>query len=182
MLEHLISPDCVDPFAGDTPTSVLLSAQANTASLLEQLGSPEHVLTEDEHHKSRQAFAAVTNPDVPQSVANAAILKLKTPQAVKHNAQMLTQYDWEYVEQAKQLRGYVVSKLLDETGHPDAKIRLRALELVGKLTEVGSFTERIEVKKIDATADELTDRLRSKLVTMLPKVIEVETVTPKTDD
>jgi hypothetical protein len=180
MLEHLLSPDCEDPFEVSTPA--LLAAQANTASLLEALGSPEHVLDEDEKHAARQAFAATTNPNTPPAIANQSILKLRTPQAVKHLSGMLTQYDWEYVDQAKELRGYVVAKLLEETTHPDAKIRLRALELVGKLTEVGSFTERIQVTKVDATADELTERIRAKLTGLLPRAIEVQDVVSKGDE
>ena len=177
MLEHLISPDCEDPFSAPTPA--LLAAQANTASILESLGSPEHVLDEDEKYTARQAFASTTNPNTPPAVANQSILKLRTPQAVKHLAGMLTQYDWDYVDQAKEMRGYVAAKLLEETTNPDPKIRLRALEMLGKLTEVGSFTERIQVTKIDATEDELQARLRAKLTSLLPRTIEVETVTPK---
>ncbi len=177
MLEHLLSPEFDDPYSA--PTETLLAAQATTADILLQFGSPEHLLEEDEKQTARAAFAATTNPNTPQAVANAALLKLRTPNAVKHLAGMLSQYDWEYVEQAKELRGYVVAKLLEETTHPDAKIRLRSLELVGKLTEVGSFTERIQVTKIDATTDELTERLRAKLTALLPKTIEVETVAVK---
>lgn len=180
MFEHLLSPEFDDPFFADTPK--LLAAQASTASLLEQLGSPEHILVEDEKHNARQAFAAVTNPNVPDLTANAAVLRLKTPPAVKHLAGMLTQYDWEYVEQAGQIRSYVVAKLLEETSHPDAKIRISALKALGNVTEVGAFTERIQVTKVDATADELTERLRAKLTSLLPKTVEVETVTPRPAD
>jgi hypothetical protein len=177
MLEHLLSPEYDDPYLA--PTTTLLSAQASTADLLIQLGSPEHILEEDEKQNARSAFANTTNPRTPPAVANASILKLRTPEAVKHLSGMLSQYDWEYVERAKEIRSYVVAKLLEETTHPDAKIRLKSLELVGKLTEVGSFTERIQVTKIDATTDELTERLRARLTSLLPKTIEVETVTPK---
>lgn len=182
MLEHLISPDCVDPFAADTPTPVLFAAQVNTASLLEELGSPEHILDEDEKLQARKAFSAMTDMHTPTVKANAELLNMKTPKAVRHNVELLNQYDWEYVEHAKNIRGYVVSRLLDESGHPDAKIRLRSLELLGKLTEVGSFTERIEVKKIDATADELQERLRAKLAALLPRTIEVQDATPRASD
>jgi hypothetical protein len=177
MLEHLISPECDDPYAA--PTDAVLAAQATTADFLLQLGSPEHLLEEDEKDTARSAFANAVNPNVPDNVANASALRLRTPQAVKHLAGMLSQFDWEYVEQAKELRGYVVAGLLEETKHPDAKIRLKSLELIGKLTEVGSFTERIQVTKIDATTDELTERLRAKLSALLPKTVEVETVIAK---
>lgn len=180
MLEHLLDPSFDDPTLVDTAD--LLAAQANTADFLTQIGSPEHLLEEDEKDKARAAFAAVTNPNTAPAVANGAILKLRTPQAVKKLAGMLAQYDWEYVEQAKELRGFVVAKLLEETSHPDAKIRLRALELVGKLTEVGSFTERIQVTKIDATEDELNKRLGERLLALRGNPGAVEDVTARPVD
>ena len=177
MLEHLVSPDFDDPMGVPLPT--LLAAQASTADLLMQLGSPEHVLDEDEKQTARNAFAKVTDPRTPPYLSNQAVLKLRVPEAVKHLAGMLSQYDWDYVEQAKEIRGYVVAKLMEETSHPDAKIRLAALKALGGVTEVGAFTERIQVTKVDATSDELTERIRAKLSSLLPKTIEVETVEAK---
>ena len=92
---------------------------------------------------------------------------------------MLSAYDWEFVNQAKEIRGYIVKSLLDETQSPDPKIRLKALQMLGNVTEVGAFTERIEITKKDASAEELTDRIRAKLAALLPKVIEVQDVSPK---
>ena len=177
MLEHLMSPEWDDVMEVETPT--LLSAQAQTATFLQEMATPAHILEEDEKQAARDAFAYAVNPNVPDNEANRRLLKLRTPEAVKHLAGMLTQYDWDYVEQAKEIRGYVVAKLMEETKHPDAKIRLKSLELVGKLTEIGSFQERITITKVDATTDELQDRIRSKLAALLPKVVEVETLTPK---
>jgi hypothetical protein len=89
---------------------------------------------------------------------------------------MLTAYDWEFVEQAKNLRGYAVAKILDDCENPNANIRLKALSLLGKVTEVGLFTEKIEVKKVDASAEELEERIRQRLAKYLPPVQEIETV------
>lgn len=186
-LEHLLDfdiaeADVVADFvaldAMDTPA--LLGAQANTAGdILARLGSPEYVLTPDQAQVARNAFAATTNADLPTAEKQKAILALRVPHAVKHLAGMLSQFDWDYVEQAKELRGYVVAQLLEETRHTDARIRLKALELTGKLTEVGSFTERIEITKKDASSDELEARIRARLASFLPKTVEVETVQPK---
>jgi hypothetical protein len=88
---------------------------------------------------------------------------------------MLTAYDWEFVQQAKQLRGMAVKKIVDETDHPDARIRLKALELLGKVTEVGLFTERVEVKKAQLEDHELDERIREKLQA-LQKTVEAEAV------
>jgi hypothetical protein len=160
----------------DASTPELLGAQASTAAFLAELGEDTTTLTTDQLHNARAAFAAVTNPNLPNAQTQDAILKLRVPPAVQHLAGMLSQYDWAYVEQAKELRGFVVAKLLEESKHPDAKIRLRAVELIGKLTEVASFTERKEVVHKNASADELESRIRAKLATLLPRTLEVETI------
>jgi len=160
-------------------TAQLLAGQASTAEFLESLGSPNHILEEDQAYAARRAFAAVTNPEQTDVERNRAILALKVPEAVRHLAGMLSQYDWEFVEQAKEIRGYVVAKLLEETKHPDARIRLRALELTGKLTEVASFTERSEVVHKNESADELEQRIKAKLASLLPPVQVVQDVESK---
>jgi hypothetical protein len=92
-----------------------------------------------------------------------AILNLKTPMAVRQLVGMLTAYDWEFVEEAKKLRGYAVAKILDETNHPDSRIRLRALELLGRVTEVALFTDRVEVKKTEMSTADLDQKIKEKL-------------------
>lgn len=183
MLDHLLNeipthaPDVYDdPVEGFTPIekaspSQVLAAQVETGNFLESLGVP----ADDEVHASAQVAAAqeafrglIADQDDPK-VKN-KLLRVQTPQAVRHLVGMLTAYDWEFVEQAKELRGYAVSKILEETGHPDAKIRLRALELLGKVTEVGLFTERIEVKKTDISDAEIDAKLMEKLTSL--KLIE----------
>jgi hypothetical protein len=76
---------------------------------------------------------------------------------------MLSAYDWEFVEQAKNLRGMAVAKIIEETNHPDARIRLKALEMLGKVTEVGLFTEKVEIKKANLSDLEVEQRIKDKL-------------------
>jgi hypothetical protein len=89
---------------------------------------------------------------------------------------MLTAYDWEFVERAKELRGYTVAKILEETNHPTASVRLKALALLGKVTEVGLFTEKIEIKKTELSDAELDARIKEKLNKMA-KIVEITDVT-----
>jgi hypothetical protein len=58
----------------------------------------------------------------------------------------------------------VTNKLIQETENPDPRIRLRALELLGKITDVGLFTERSEVTVTHQTSDDLRAKLREKLL------------------
>jgi hypothetical protein len=181
-LEHLLAITDFEEM-DDIDAPELLSAQAMTTSdMLAQLGSPEYVLSEDSAQAARSAFSTYTNPGVTDAQRKQSLIALKAPAAVRHLAGMLSQYDWDYVEQAKELRGYVVAQLLEETRNKDVRIRLKSLELVGKLTEVGSFTERIEITKKDASSDELEARIRARLSSLLPKTVEIETVIPRPQD
>ena len=172
ILSHLMSPD----FVGLDGASLedLLQAQAETTSSLIDFNAHSETLTGLEAQAVRSAFAAVTSPEAPIRDQKAAVLALRVPPAVKHLAGMLSQYDWAFVEQAKEIRGYVVAQLLEETKNPDAKVRLKALELTGKLVEIGSFSERVEIVQKSSSSSEIEDRIRSRLASMLPKVMEVQ--------
>lgn len=170
MLDHLIDfepPICdaasVLPLEKSDPQA-LINAQHETANWLESMGAPTADMADAAAASSlaQNAFQALVKPDTDPK-QKAALLALKTPAAVRHLTGMLTAYDWEFVNQAKELRGYAVSKILEEVEHPDARIRLRALELLGRVTEVALFTDRVEVKKTDITDQELEHKLKEKL-------------------
>jgi hypothetical protein len=141
-----------------------VSAKVATTKWLEDLGVvPDAAIEQEiEVDRARKAFGslvATTDTD-DQRTALAAI---KTPVAVQHLTGMLTAYDWEFVQQAKELRGYTVAKIVEETKHTNPSIRLKALGMLGRVTEVGLFTEKIEIKKADLTDSELETRIKEKL-------------------
>jgi len=170
MLDHLLnyeppieSVGALRPVDKAAPEDIL-NAQHSTADWLQSLGAPTSD-TADEAAASalaQNAFQAITAPDTDPKQRQ-ALLALKTPAAVQHLTGMLTAYDWEFVHQAKELRGYAVSKILEEVEHPDARIRLRALELLGRVTEVALFTDRVEVKKTELKDNELDAKIKEKL-------------------
>jgi hypothetical protein len=151
------------PFEKAAPADIL-DAQVGTSDWLEKLGVPsdEQLDSKSQQTAAREAFTAL-NFDTDNTKQRTALATIKTPAAVQHLAGMLTAYDWEFVHQAKELRGYTVSKILEETKHPDARIRLKALQMLGSVTEVALFTERVEVTKIDASEEEVEKRLRLRL-------------------
>jgi len=181
MFDDLLSIK-VEPFDASTTVPVskatpdqILEAQTATANLFADLGVPsdDEIDARMQTQDARSAFTALNfSPDT--DTQKVALTKLKTPEAVQHLVGMLTQYDWEFVEQAKHLRGYIVSKLVEETSHPDARIRLKALQMLGNVTEVKLFTERVEIKKIDANEDELNERLQEKLRSFLAPTVVSE--------
>jgi len=183
MLEHLINfePEVEDDSSGFVPLektqpAVAVDAKIQTADWLKGLGAvSEDVLTELDVKASRDTFSSLVTAQAPEHT-HAALSKVQTPAAVQHLVGMLTAYDWEFVERAKELRGYTVAKILEDTTHPTASVRLKALALLGKVTEVGLFTEKIEIKKTELSDSELDARIKEKLGKMA-KIVEITDVT-----
>lgn len=167
MLDHLFDivddPGAFTPVAKAAPAA-LLAAQVGTADWLDALGAKDDaaVISDVAAVTAQQAFTAVAAA-APDAAQRGALLALKTPEAVRRVCGMLTEYDWEFVEKAKEMRSYAVSKIMEETIHPDARIRLRALELLGRVTEVALFTDRVEIKKTELADHELDAKIKEKL-------------------
>lgn len=172
-LEHLVSASAADfvpdilpdntPFTelNTTTPAQTLSAQHKTSKWLESFqDDDEATLTEAQEEKTTDAFNALVRSD-PQ--AKNRLLQLDLPEEIKAAVGMVTAYQWKFVEQAENLRSMAVSKIVKEIEHPDARIRLKALEMLGKVTEVALFTDRIAVKSEEVTDEELDARIKEKL-------------------
>ena len=191
MLEHLIDfePEVVThsgkrtPLEKEHPADVI-DAKVNTTDWLKSLGAADTdtVVTQAEVQAARASFTNLVS-SAPSEITHEHLTQIKTPAAVQHLVGMLTAYDWEFVNQARELRGYTVAKLLEECENPNANIRLKALGLLGKVTEVGLFTDKIEVKKTDLTDEEIDRKLKDKLakfmnVTDAEPIEDLEVSTP----
>ena len=194
MLEHLIEfePEVVTHSGKPTPLEKehpadVIDAKVNTTEWLKGLGAADTdtVVTQAEVQAARASFTNLVSA-APAEITHEHLTQIKTPAAVQHLVGMLTAYDWEFVHQARELRGYTVAKLLEECENPNANIRLKALGLLGKVTEVGLFTDKIEVKKTDLTDEEIDKKLKDKLamfmnVTDAEPIEDIEVSTPSPD-
>jgi len=190
LLEHLVSavaadyvPEIDSGADNFTPLEDLtapqtLGAQKQTVDWLNQFSSEEEeaqILSNAQEQQVANAFAALTagSPD-----AKNQLLNLQVPEEITNAVAMVTGYQWEFVKQANELRSMSVAKIVKETDHPDARIRLKALELLGKVTEVALFTERVEVNQKEISNEELEKRIREKLSKYMGKadVIDVEDI------
>lgn len=93
-------------------------------------------------------------PAVVATYPNASMRYLET---------MLSEYDHELINSAVRIREFTKNKLLLEAENPDGRIRIRALELLGKMKDVGLFTDRIEITHKTKTDDELNAELSLKI-------------------
>lgn len=173
MLDHLVSAVAADyipeileepniPSLKKQAAAEVLNAQIKTAEWIESLGMPsdEKILDKAQVDKVNEAFTSLVtqNPN-----AKAKILELQLPEEVRASVGMLTAYQWKFVEQAEELRSMAVAKIVKETDHPDARIRLKALDMLGKVTEVALFTDRVSIKTEEVTDEELDKRIKEKL-------------------
>ena len=67
------------------------------------------------------------------------------------------------VESALHIRHLVTNKLLIESDNPDPRVRMRALELLGKISDVGLFSEKSEITITHQSTDDLRAKLKGKL-------------------
>ena len=191
-LEHLVSASAADfvpdilpgdpsfvPLDSLTPAQTL-SAQSKTSEWLKAFeDEDEEILNEAQQEKVADTFQALTRQD-PRTKEK--LLQLDLPEEIKAAVGMVTAYQWKFVEQAEELRSMSVAKIVKETEHPDARIRLKALELLGKVTEVALFTDRIAIKNEDVTDEELDARIKEKLGKYMGAVdvVDVEEIEVKT--
>ena len=188
MLDHLVHFEPEVTTRGsfekldDATPSDTLSAQVATEQWLAELGvdDDEVVANQQQTQAARKAFNAITT-DATTTEQKASLAELKTPAAVRHLTGMLAAYDWQFIDMAQEIRGYTVAKLVEETKSPNANIRLKALIALGKVTEVGLFTEQIEVKKVEMTDAQVEQRIKDKLAKFMG-VIDVVDISERPDD
>lgn len=99
---------------------------------------------------------------------------LHNPASIVHIKMLLSEYDRQVVHSTATLRNYVTNKLLEESDNPDPRIRMKALELLGKISDVGLFTEKTEITYKHRPTEELERLLQEKLA----KVIDMDPVEP----
>jgi hypothetical protein len=117
---------------------------------------------EDKQAAEEITYAVAENEPVASAklAKKASQIRPATYGAVKG---ILDEFSIKVVDNAIQIRQLVTNKLLLETSSPDPRVRIRALELLGKISDVGLFTERSEVTINNRSTQELMTSLREKI-------------------
>jgi hypothetical protein len=156
-----VEPDLSIPFPDDNPVlaNFIEKAQAacNTAELLELDMEP----TEQDLSTAENAVYAVAENE---EKANKKLAKQdQKPAVYKSVKSILDEYSLRVVDNAMQIRLLVTNKLILDSDSPDDRTRLRALEMLGKITDVGLFTEKSEVTITHRSTEDLVNSIRSKI-------------------
>lgn len=161
-------------------------AAANTVSLLEKHGLDTALDEEDMFLAGQQVPAYAEDPEAASKAFSAKTIAQTPPAALQLTHKILEDYGHSIVQSSVQIRHMVVNKLVQETENPDPRIRVKALELLGKMSDVGLFTERSEVTVTHQSTEDLRAQLKARLnrlkdVTPAGAIEDAEVVEP-TDD
>ena len=138
-------------------------AAAETAKELADHGVNLEPTKEDEDIAARLVTAYADDPENTSKKVTTKRAATLTPASLVLTNNILQEFGHSVVESALQVRHLVTNKLIDETENPDPRVRIRALELLGKISDVGLFAEKSEVTITNQSTDDLRARLREKL-------------------
>jgi hypothetical protein len=126
-----------------------------------------------------QAGAEVEVTDEDRQAARQAAMTGKlsssqaTPGSIVHLESILTEWDQEVLDVGRRLRNYVTNKLILESADPDPKVRLKALEYLGKISNVGLFSDRVDISVTHRTINDIESDLRRTLELYAGDVVDV---------
>jgi len=132
--------------------------------------------SEDDKNQARETFKAFTDNKGMRAPSMSVVATYPNASLV-YLDRMLSEYDHELINSAVRIREFTKNKLLVESENPDGRIRIRALELLGKMKDVGLFTDRIEITHKTKTDEELEEELQKKLERYMGSALVVEDVT-----
>jgi hypothetical protein len=135
-----------------------LAIAVNTADLIEQLGG-----SLDFDNKSlEQAANLVTGAekaDKPKTVSVSAQAKAASV--------IIKEFDFQAFSDQLQARNFITNKLITLADSGDPKIELKALELLGKHSDIGLFTERSEITIHHTTSQSLENSIKERIKRLL---------------
>ena len=138
-------------------------AAATTVLELAEHGLDVELTKEDRENAAKLVCAYAEDSETTSKKVTAKRAATLTPASLLLTDAILKEFGQSVVESSLHIRHLVTNKLLLESDNPDARIRMRALELLGKISDVALFAEKSEITITHQSTDDLRDRLRGKL-------------------
>lgn len=138
---------------------------ANTANLIGELGGSLE-FNDGDLAKAKDLIQGTEKSRVPKHITSG-----KEAAAAAH---LIKRFDFQAFADAQQARNFVTNKLIALADCGDPKLELKALELLGKHSDIGLFTERSEVTVHHTTSKSLEDSIKERVKRLLnSNVIDV---------
>ena len=171
-----IEPELGVPLADDVPNVDLkerAEAACNTALKLADHGLDLEPTVEDEDAAAKLAIGYADDPEKTSKKVTTKKAATLTPASIVLTNNILQEFGHSVAESATQIRYLVTNKLLLESENDDPRIRIRALELLGKISDVGLFAEKTEVTVTHQSTEDLRNKLRGKLEKLVQPVDDI---------
>jgi hypothetical protein len=147
-----------------------IAVAVNTIDLLEQLGAGIEFSADD----SKEAVKLITQAtNTPKHFNDAG--HAKAAHAI------LRRHDYQSFDDVQQARNFVTNRLIELADCGDPKLELKALELLGKHSDVGLFTNRSEITVNHRSSESLENSIKERIKRLLNSPDEVVDVTPLDD-
>ena len=164
--DHPVPYDTDDEYA---PTLLeKLAVAGNTAELQVALGAPLEISSEDlTKTKSLLEEVAKNETGEKKNPKNTPPKALSSLPVAYGAASFLRQYGQQLALDVASTRAAITTKLMEIANCGDIKFELKALELLGKHSDIGLFTERSEITINYKTPEALEDAIKERVKRLL---------------
>jgi hypothetical protein len=144
----------------EKPTTLLdeMAVAGNTAELQVELGATLDI-SEGDAAREKELLEAVANAQKPANLTNQT--------TAFSAAAFLRTYGSQLAMDAAQARAAITNKLMEIADCGDPRYELKALELLGKHSDIGIFTERSEITINYKSPEELEKAIKEKVKNLL---------------
>ena len=143
-----------------------LAVVANTQDLLDQLGPPPEITQED---------AVKTAGLLDKAVKTQNKGALTSPPVAFAAREFLRVYSGRIAAEMSDVRAALTNKLLELANCGDPRFELKALELLGKHSDIALFTERSEVTVTYKNSSDLEDAIKERV----KRLLNAKDITPE---
>jgi hypothetical protein len=143
-----------------------IAVVANTQDLLDQLGPPPEITLED---------AAKTAELLEKAVKTQDKSALGSPPVAFAAREFLRVYSGRIAAEMSDVRAALTNKLLEIANCGDPRFELKALELLGKHSDIALFTERSEVTVTYKNSTDLETAIKERV----KRLLNAKDITPE---
>ena len=151
-----------------------IAVAVNTVNLIEELGGSIDYSDQD-LHTAADILNGVDKPVTPRHITN--------PSEARAVTELVNRFDFQTFADAQQARNYITNKLLQISDCGDPKLELKALELLGKHSDIGLFTERSEITVTHKNSEDLEKSIKERIKRLLnADVVDAEPLISELED
>lgn len=150
-----------------------LEVTANTVTALEQIGAPLEVSADDAFATAELLKKAIKKQDTKA---------LNQPLVAFGAKEFVRTYSTRLAVEVSDIRTALTNKLLELANCGDPRFELKALELLGKHSDIALFTERSEVTVNYKNSNDLESAIKDRIRRLLhSSAVDIEPITPSAD-